>query len=401
MLLARGERMSKYLALILLTACAADAELDELDELASPLAGTETTLARYTVDIGDGCSGILLNPRWILTTARCLGVNGTQPRTIHYAPTAGARVALYSGTVETLVHADSMVSSSDPADYAPHDVGLIHLFDRGIDMDGLGILAAPLHLDPRLPGKSQTSDRAVRLAGWGNGGASCTGTSALRITSLFPIDQLVEPYYTAPAVGACSGDRGGPLLVTRGDRDLVVALYTGNPGGASYFPLVISELNLGWIHSKIALSGEWYTAGAPVEMTSNGYNYRYETIVARQPLLIRKLAGAGYGCLGWGSPTNNVSYDVCSKAPTHKWTYTTTGALKTVETAPRCLMAVGSALSVAPCDGSIAQRFYVDREDVDHLRSTIDGRCVHSNAFGAAADLQPCASGNAFSFRFY
>ncbi len=137
------------------------------------------------------CSGTVIAQRAILTAAHCLS-GGVQT------------VRMFLGSGDQVV-AESFVSHPDYRGGTTADVAIV-VMPQAIDRTPIPLL---LSRDARV------GESAV-IAGWGRNQNDVPATLRAGVTSISAVGTLLETQFNANVSSVCSGDSGGPILLSEG-----------------------------------------------------------------------------------------------------------------------------------------------------------------------------------------
>jgi len=138
------------------------------------------------------CSGTVIAPRAVLTAAHCL-LGDT------------VRVRVWTGTGDQLLAASFQANPQYRANDPSSDVGVV-ITAQDLTSSSIPVLAS------REP---QVGEQAL-LVGWGKDLAGNGTTLRAGTTSVSAVGASLETQYSPNAASVCSGDSGGPLLLSEG-----------------------------------------------------------------------------------------------------------------------------------------------------------------------------------------
>ena len=172
----------------------ASASLDILNGTDCPTGASAVVLLNMRDSFNSptgACSGTVISPRAILTAAHCI------PNTVRF-------VRMFLGSGPEIV-AESFVAHPDYRGGTTADVAVV-IMPQPIGRTPIPVL---LSRDARV------GETAV-IAGWGRNQLDIPATLRAGTTTISAVGSLLETQFSASVSSVCSGDSGGPILLSEG-----------------------------------------------------------------------------------------------------------------------------------------------------------------------------------------
>ena len=229
--------------------------------------------------IGDfeGCTGLLINQRWVLTAAHCR-IRGRNKFCIGEDP-ANPETCFDVGEVVKHDLADlSLVKLEVAANEVKPEVKPIPIFDAGFNDTWIG--------------------REVELAGYGTMEDGEDGTRKFSVERIVELSAEMVTVFADGDRGVCFGDSGGPLMVLGEDGLVRVGgvLSHGDSSCVGYDHFTRVGVFKEWIES---VAGPTMIEGGPCELLDS-MGRCYDTMAAwcEDEQVVTKLCGPQTSC-GW------------------------------------------------------------------------------------------------------